>query len=93
MSDGWPNSHEDEGKYFGFTDDNADLFFGTEAWDQTSHQVVTSDGVEGEIFVWRDNTNCQMSCGRWNPISSAQGGDWATGMTISFRNSKPERIL
>ena len=85
MSDGWPGSFSAEGEYFGFDNADADLFFGTENWDQTTHQIITSAGLQGEIIVWKDNTNCQMSCGRWNPASARAAGDWTTGMTISLR--------
>ena len=88
MSDGWPGSFDEDGKYFGFDNANADSFFGTTDWNGR-HQIYTSEGREGEIVVWKNNANCQMSCGRWNDnggVSSAQGGDWTEGMSIYLSN-------
>jgi len=91
VTDGWPNSFNEQGKYFGFDNDNADSFFGTEHW-VGRHQIYTSDGNEGEIQVWRDNTNCQMSCGRWHPLHKASAGDWTAGITIYHNEDVAQEV-
>jgi hypothetical protein len=34
------------------------------------------------VILYRDNSNCQMSCGRWNQGQSS--GDWSVGMIVVF---------
>ena len=69
------------GQYFGFRDDDADSFFGTYDWNGRTYGVQSSNGVSGQVKVWRDDSDCQMSCGRWDPRGSANAGDWSPGDT------------
>ena len=72
------------GQYFGFTNDDADTFFGISGWSGQTYGVESSNGVTGQVKVWRDDADCQMSCGRWDPFGSANAGDWSVGATITL---------
>jgi len=78
VTSGHPGRFSVAGKYFGFANDNADSIFGPN-WNGRTF-AVTAGSKSGKIIVWRDNTNCLMSCGRWDPTSNA--GDWSAGDTM-----------
>ena len=71
--DDWPANFDSKGRYFGFSNGDANDFFGTTNWNSQRFLVQLNNRV-GYVKVWKDNTNCKMSCGRWDPVGNA--GDW-----------------
>lgn len=80
VTDGHPGGYDNAGKFFGFADADADIFFATTSWHGKSYPV-TANGKSANIIVWRYNPNCKMSCGCWDDDTQA-AGQWQIGDTI-----------
>jgi len=79
ITDNDPGGFDEEGKFFGFTDKNADVVFGPD-WDGAMFEIEADNERHGKIQVWKNNTNCGMSCGKF--VNNAEEGDWDEGAQL-----------